>query len=205
MASKSVLSQLTPGQRILVIVAVLVVAGIFAGVRGCKQQQQQQPGPPPTPGEIQTLANRNIRFGMPAEAKTDPANKEAYLIDRPQYVLSYNDNTKNPNWVCWNLTKSDIGETDRDKSFEPDPELPKGFRRIRHADYTGFGFDRGHMCPSKDRSDTPENNNITFYMTNIVPQSPDCNRKGWKQLEEHCREIAEQGNELYIACGPHGQ
>jgi endonuclease G len=41
-------------------------------------------------------------------------------------------------------------------------------------------------------------------MTNIVPQAPNCNQKGWRLLEEHCRALAKQGNELYIACGPHG-
>ncbi|MCI0702263.1 MAG: DNA/RNA non-specific endonuclease [Planctomycetia bacterium] len=198
MAKRS-LNRLTPGQRVLVIVGCLVVAVIFAQIRGCKQQ------PEPTPGEVKTLANRNVRFGMPAEAKTDPANRTAYLIERPQYVLSYNDDTKNPNWVCWNLTKSDIGKTKRRERFEPDPDLPREFIRITHDDYDGFGFDRGHMCPSADRDDTAENNRVTFYMTNVVPQAPNNNQKGWGRLENHCRNIAEEGNELYIACGPHGQ
>ena len=46
-------------------------------------------------------ANRNVRFGMPAPDKADPESREAYLIARPQYVLSYNARTKTPNWVCW--------------------------------------------------------------------------------------------------------
>jgi endonuclease G, mitochondrial len=200
MPSKSSLDQLTPAQRILVAAALLIIAGLVVAVRGCREQPR--PGPQ-QPGE--TLANRNVRFGMPATATADPANKNAYLIDRPQYVLSYNDSTKNPNWVCWNLTATDIGPADRDTSFEPDPDLPKGFVRVKASDYTGSGFDRGHMCASKDRSDTPENNNILFYMTNIVPQAPNNNQKGWRLLEEYCRTLAKQGNELYIACGPHGQ
>ena len=32
-------------------------------------------------------ANPNVRFGLPAPAKADPASREAYLIDRPQFVL----------------------------------------------------------------------------------------------------------------------
>jgi hypothetical protein len=46
-------------------------------------------------------ANRNVRFGMPGPANTDPKNREACLIERPQYVLSYNADKKTPNWVCW--------------------------------------------------------------------------------------------------------
>jgi hypothetical protein len=45
--------------------------------------------------------NRNVRFGMPGPAKADPESREAYLIARDQYVLSYNAKTKTPNWVCW--------------------------------------------------------------------------------------------------------
>jgi len=44
-------------------------------------------------------ANPNIRFGMPASAKTDPESREAYLIVRPQFVLSYNATSRTSNWV----------------------------------------------------------------------------------------------------------
>ncbi len=148
-------------------------------------------------------ANRNVRYGMPGEAKPDPAHKEAYLIDRPQYVMSYNDKHKTANWVCWNLTAKDIGRTARG-AFEPDKGLPKGFTHVTSANYTGSGFDRGHLVPSKDRSDTEENNDAVFLMTNMVPQSAACNQKGWERFESYCRTLAEDGKELYIAAGPHG-
>ncbi len=200
MASNSLLDRLTTTQRIALAAVVLVVAGVVALIRW------RQEAPPPQPGEPgRTLANRNVRFGMPAEAKADPTSRDAYLMDRPQYVLSYNDTTKNPNWVCWNLTAGDIGDTKRDESFEPDPELPAGFARVKPSDYTASGFDRGHMCASKDRSDSAANNSVLFYMTNIVPQAPNNNQKGWRLLEEKCRDLAKHGNELYIACGPHGR
>jgi endonuclease G len=199
MPRKSPLDTLTLTQRAALALVFLAIAAGVTAMRGCRERQQH---PPQSPG--QTLANRNVRFGMPAAATADPANKTAFLIEREQYVLSYNDGTRNPNWVCWNLTASDIGPAERDTSFEPDPDLPKGFTKVRASDYSGSGFDRGHMCASKDRSDTPEHNNILFYMTNIVPQSPNCNQKGWRLLEEHCRALAKQGNELYIASGPHG-
>jgi hypothetical protein len=32
--------------------------------------------------------SRNVRFGLPSAAKAD-ARREVYLIERPQYVLSY--------------------------------------------------------------------------------------------------------------------
>ena len=201
MASNGPLDVLSPKQRAVIAVVLLAIAGAVLAARGCRERER----PPAPDSHGQTLANRNVRFGLPADAKPDPASRDAYLIDRPQYVLSYNDTTKNPNWVCWNLTASDIGPAERDTSFEPDPELPPGFARVKPSDYTATGFDRGHMCASKDRSDTKENNNILFYMTNIVPQAPNNNQKAWRLLEEECRSLAKKGNELYIACGPHGR
>jgi endonuclease G len=53
--------------------------------------------------------NRNVPFGLPGHAKPDPAGRQAYLIARPQYVLSYHADKKIPNWVCWELKASDLG------------------------------------------------------------------------------------------------
>jgi endonuclease G len=141
---------------------------------------------------------------MPAPATTDPESREAFLIVRPQYVLSYNAKTRTPNWVSWRLRKEDIGQAPR-LPFEPDPALPLGIiAKVTTHDYDGFGFDRGHMCPAKDRSQTWEDSRAVFYMTNIVPQSPASNQKAWERLEDYCRRLASQGHVLYIACGPEG-
>src|SRR5882757_8967466 len=91
------------------------------------------------------LKNRNVRYGLPGEAKDDPDSKEAFLIDRSQYVLSYNDKHRTANWVCWQLVAKDIGKTARG-AFEPDKGLPKGFAHVTSGNYTGSGFDRGHLC-----------------------------------------------------------
>jgi len=158
------------------------------------------------PAEAQppkSLPNRNVRYGMPGEAKPDATSKDAYLIERPQYVLSYSDKRKSANWVAWQLVAKDVGRVARG-SFEEDPDLPKGFQRVQFNTYTGSGFDRGHLCPSKDRSATEQDNDAVFLMTNIIPQSPACNQSGWERLESYCRDLAEKGKELYIVAGGHG-
>ena len=67
--------------------------------------------------------NRNIRFGLPSAAPAcDPRNHESYLVKRPQYVLlSYNNRTHTPNWVCWQLRKDDIGKAQPRTHSSPDP------------------------------------------------------------------------------------
>jgi endonuclease G len=49
----------------------------------------------PLPAQ-QKESNPNVRFGLPAKA--DQKDRDAYLIERPQYVLSYNASTRTPNW-----------------------------------------------------------------------------------------------------------
>src|SRR5262249_41896615 len=44
-----------------------------------------------------------------------------------------------------------------------------------------------------------------FLMTNIMPQAPHNNQRGWERLEHYCRELAKEGKELHIVAGPHGR
>jgi endonuclease G len=155
------------------------------------------------PAGKDTLKNPNVRFGLPAPAEANLKSRDAYLIDRPQYVLSYNAEKRIPNWVCWRLKKEDMGNSPR-SPFEPDPALPKGITKVTSQVYNGSGFDRGDMCPAKDRSANTQDSIAVFYMTNIVPQSPNSNQRAWEKLEDYCRRLARPGKVLHIACGPAG-
>jgi len=61
------------------------------------------------------------------------------------------------------------------------------------------------MAPSADRTRNQTDNSATFLMTNMVPQAPDLNQGPWADLEDYCRELVEQGKELYIITGPAGK
>jgi hypothetical protein len=43
--------------------------------------------------------NPNVRFGLPSAAKPEAGQREDYLIERPQYVLSYNATSPIPGAV----------------------------------------------------------------------------------------------------------
>src|SRR5688500_3522540 len=68
-------------------------------------------------------------LGNPDKAAVEPSNRTRYLIQRPQYALSYNNDLRFPNWVAWHLSKQDIGNVERGQ-FQPDTLLPAGFLRI---------------------------------------------------------------------------
>ena len=147
----------------------------------------------------------DMLMGNPSNATPDASNADNFLMVKPYFALSYNNAKGTPNWVSWRLTDADIGSAPR-VPFYPDETLPSGFRMVTPADYTGSGFDRGHMCDHSDRSATPEASHATFVMTNMIPQSPYVNEKAWAQLEAYCRNLVERGHRhLYIISGPAGQ
>ena len=150
--------------------------------------------------------NTPLYFGNPTDAFADTSLDTNYLMTKPQYTLSYNTSTLCPNWVAWHLDSENMGEADRSDDFRPDTELPSGWYGVKKADYqyNKYGFDRGHVCPSADRTTTKEDNSMTFLMTNMVPQTPDNNRVIWMHFENFERQLVTEGNEVYIIAGPYG-
>ncbi len=146
-------------------------------------------------------AQYQMLLGNPSGATSDATNHAHYLIQRDQYAMDFNDTRHLPNWVSWHLTTADLGSSGR-STFFVDTTLPAGFTQIATSAYSGSGYDRGHMCPSGDRTITVADNEVTFYMSNMVPQSPDNNQGVWANFETYCRTLANSGNEVLITCGP---
>lgn len=144
----------------------------------------------------------NLAMGNPSEAATDFSN---YLIEKAQYSLSYNSYRGTPNWVSWHLSSAWLGSAPRQDDFRGDNSLPATFYRVTPADYTSSGFDRGHNAPSADRTLTVEDNSATFLMSNMIPQAPNNNQQTWANLENYCRKLVSQENELYIIMGQYGK
>ena len=157
------------------------------------------PTPSPTP-----VPSEHLTMGNPSNAVTNVLVPDNYLMEKPQYSLSYNRDRGESNWVSWHLSSSWLGSTPRQDDFRADTTLPAGWYQVKGTDYSGSGFDRGHMCPSADRTSTVANNSATFLMTNMVPQLPANNQGVWADLEGYCRTLVSQGNELYIISGGSG-
>jgi endonuclease G len=199
-----------------VILAILVVAGLLLLIHYSRQREQRtaqsQPAPTTTterealPASDSLAATVDLLLGNPSSATTDPDNRANYLMLKPYYALSYNEPKGIPNWVSWRLTQLDLGSAPRKQLFDPDITLPRGFYRVTHKDYSGSGFDRGHMCPHSDRAAGEAMSFATFIMTNIIPQAPNVNQKVWADLEDYCRSIVRREHtRLYIISGPAGQ
>lgn len=127
-----------------------------------------------------------------------------YLMVKPYYALSYNKDEGKANWVSWHVDIRDLGTTSRQDDFREDPDLPATWYRASNTSYNGGGFDRGHNCPSGDRTATVPMNSSTFLMTNMMPQAPSNNQGVWAALEDSCRLMVQAGKEVFIICGSYG-
>ncbi|TGE09764.1 DNA/RNA non-specific endonuclease [Hymenobacter fodinae] len=193
-------------KRTLSRLAGILLVGSLA-VSCSKETIEPVAGPTATPQTADASATRdnNLALGNPSGAVADPAYYWNYLVTKSQYTMSYHRDRGTPNWVSWHLSSAWLGSTPRQDNFGPDNSLPSGWYRVTSTSYTGSGFDRGHNCPSADRTGSIADNTATFLMSNMIPQAPQNNQRTWAGLENYCRTLVDAGNELYIICGSYGK
>ncbi len=169
-----------------------------------KERIATQPSPQRNTQEsaLAPINSVHLKLGNPSNANAKNLNN--YLMEKPQYALSYNCSQGTPNWVSWQLNRTWLGKVDRQDDFRPDPDLPQRCYAVRPNDYRGSGYDRGHLTPSGDRTKTVADNSATFVMSNMQPQLPELNRETWRELEQYSRELVRQGKELYVIAGGEG-
>lgn len=148
--------------------------------------------------------NSNLLMGNPSNATTSVVLVTNYLMDKTYYTSSYNSTRGTPNWVSWHINSSDIGSTDRQDDFRADVTLPSGWYEVGASSYSGSGFDRGHNCPSGDRTASVTANSSTFLMDNMIPQAPVNNQQTWANMENYVRTLVSAGNEVYVVMGSYG-
>ncbi|WP_202020428.1 DNA/RNA non-specific endonuclease [Mucilaginibacter mali] len=102
------------------------------------------------------------------------------------------------------MGSTSLGSTARQDDFRADTSLPSGWYEVGSTSYSGSGFDRGHNCPSADRTSTVAANQATFLMSNMMPQAPNNNQQTWANLENYERTLVNAGSELYVVAGSYG-
>ena len=154
-------------------------------------------------GEFTYLYQHRSSIHAPFGYPQDNDTLDDFIIEKPQYILSYCGEKNLPNWVAWELNASWVGDAPRKSGrFLIEPNLPDEFYRVSHDDYTHSGYDRGHLVRSKERTKTVEDNVSTFEMGNIIPQTPDLNRGVWLRFEDYCLDKAmKEYKNMYIVAG----
>jgi len=123
------------------------------------------------------------------------------VIHHSGYSFLYNEPYEQASWVAYELTRAETGKLyERTDRFIPDPKVRTG--SATDSDYSGSGYDRGHLAPAADMGWSSVAMSESFYFSNMSPQSPSFNRGIWKRLEELVRTWAVEYESIYIATGP---
>lgn len=133
----------------------------------------------------------------------DPARTLRRLTNRG-YVVGYSDAIQSPLWAAYRVW-------DLDRIPEPPPR-PDRFAvdrrtaaRVRPEDYSGSGYDRGHLAPNFAIATRfgVEGQEETFRMSNIVPQKHALNAGPWKELElRAATSYPARFREIWVMAGP---
>jgi endonuclease G len=140
-------------------------------------------------------AEDNLKYGQPACAGP--------VLDKHHFVVCYDAAHKVPAWVGYALTADEAKTkaTSRTGSFRADADLPRG-QRAENADYSGSGYDKGHMAPANDFSWNVDAMKATFVLCNAVPQRHGVNGGQWAQLEASIHDLAAKQGTVWVVSGP---
>ena len=153
---------------------------------------------PPTPFQHQDVCHRDTSSGTP------------YLFAR------YIKDTRTPLFVIYKLDQKRAQDANNQtmygrKVFRPDPQLAlAGIAQAKDSDYSGSGWDKGHLAPSKIMQFDAEAWIYSYLFSNVAPQDPDLNRQLWEELEQYVRNwIAQRsgtnlgGKSIHVVTGVH--
>lgn len=211
-----------------------IIFGVFLLMVSCRKAHTRDKGG-------YTKSDTTARANQLASIETNPedmitvsenhltltaSSKEEILLCRIAYNVSYNTETRQPNWVAWKLTREHTdgpfprkGVPYYDESgkaigigslsdeiirgnYVIDIEVPSP--RQEHIDWKEHpaGIDHGHMCPAADCKWDKGAINQSFLLTNMCPQNHDLNGGNWDKLENKCRKWAKRYGYIYIIAGP---
>src|SRR5258708_3564240 len=164
--------------RLLVFLAVCGAISDCAhtteGVRVAVHSTVTLPNAAPDPA----LIEKHCPFGEPTISPS-LAHGPTHVVTRAAYALEHDDLTRIALWVCGSLDPTLVfGNAKRKDKWLPDPDLD-GKPRAVDADYKNSGFQRGHMVASEDRVATQPLNDMTFFLSNAVPQNGPLNGGQW--------------------------
>ena len=155
----------------------------------------------PTLQVNETLTDEDLyRIELPRMTVKRPEQ----MLKRVGYITSYNNQTKNANWVAWKLTREHVDGPFSRKGvpYYEDMEVEGGRQELSDWYNTGLPIDHGHLCPAGDNKWSRDAMHQSFLLTNMCPQNSTLNQNNWEYLERRCRGWAKHYGEVYIATGP---
>lgn len=137
--------------------------------------------------------------------KSEVSSTIDLVVDHKFFKIVYDPDTRLAKYVSYDLKSSDpkMKSYKRKDRFREDPILvKKGIPTSKPSEYTKSGYDKGHLAPSADFSWNEEANDLTFVMSNMVPQKASLNRDAWRRLEAKVRLWACGEDHISVITGP---
>lgn len=173
-----------PVTRLLILAALLLAAAVYA-----YESLHARPA----------MAWQGVPTAMDWRALT-----WTRVLRNDAFLVGWSDLRGNPLWVKYRLTPI--------PAYAPRLRRPERFSRdwralnpVDHGDYSGSGYDRGHLAPNYaiSRLYGAAAQQQTFLMTNITPQTRALNQKLWQRLEEvEIDFFAPRHEKLWVIAGP---
>jgi len=169
-----------------VIFSILLLYALFNSIKNYTQEEAEFSSDPLASSE---------RYYLPEGSK-------GQVVHHAYYSLAYNEKNEQADWVAYELTESSLKEPNvpRAKRFKPDFDVKT--KSAYHKDYTHSGYTRGHMAPAADMAFNEKAMQESFFMSNMSPQTRECNGGIWKELEENVRDWAYKNDAIYVISGP---
>lgn len=145
-----------------------------------------------------------IAEGEKPKAQTNefflPTSTTGQVVHHKGYSLSYSEAHEQPEWVAYELKKSDLSNSHFKRPyFEIDSAVKTGAAHWRN--YKNSGYDRGHLCPAGDRKYSKAAHDETFLTSNISPQEHNFNAGIWNTLEQKVRYWASKYDGVFVVTG----
>ncbi|XP_067220381.1 histone-lysine N-methyltransferase, H3 lysine-79 specific-like [Chanodichthys erythropterus] len=111
---------------------------------------------------------------------------------RKSYIMSYDKETKSPEWVYEILNKNTLKRNCKKNMSFGD------------KDFKWEGYDQGHLAAAANHMWCQEAYHDTFLLSNMTPQISDLNKGNWCKLEQYCRDIVKDDNvrNVHVYTGP---
>ena len=126
------------------------------------------------------------------------------VLRNKAYIVGYSETLANPLWAAYRVVdlKRIPDSPPRPERFETDERT---MARVAADDYTGTGYDRGHLAPNyaiaTRHGESAQRE--TFLMSNITPQRQALNAGLWKELEmKIATSYPARYGEVWVLTGP---
>ncbi len=140
--------------------------------------------------------------GIYPEFINDKLSNKTQALCMDGFAVMYSGVSRTPLWSAEYLDRARLEQAkqiDREDSFHEESRLPKSMRASL-SDYSGSGYDRGHLSPNGDMA-TRSQQYDSFSLANIAPQSPRNNRYIWRNIESATRYLTQQYGDVYTVTG----